>query len=157
MEFFKITISFQKCATHELSAAAITCPDPLLANFNNYTVNMSSSSTAQCTASGGYIHVCSNTDTVEVEYSVCPTIVFYSTGGLLNCVHYANASTVYYVNLLNLDSSVDNTVNYHYTCLVIDYTVSPVFMTQVPRKCVSDQTPTSLPSSGGATFELYAN
>ncbi|RUS79674.1 hypothetical protein EGW08_012558 [Elysia chlorotica] len=141
--------------TGELAASAITCPDPLLANFNNYTVNMLG--TAYCTASGGYIHICSDTDTVEVEYSVCPTVIFYSTEGTLQCVYYTNSSTTYYVNLLNMDSSVDNTVNYHYTCLVIDYTESPVFMTQIPRKCASDQTATTLPASGGATFELYAN
>ncbi|GFN77706.1 hypothetical protein PoB_000421200 [Plakobranchus ocellatus] len=40
---------------------------------------------------------------------------------------------------------------------VVDYTESPVYMTQVPRKCSSSQTATALPSSGGATFELYAN
>ncbi|GFN77703.1 hypothetical protein PoB_000420900 [Plakobranchus ocellatus] len=37
---------------------------------------------------------------------------------------------------------------------VIDYTSSPVYMSQWPRKCHSSQTATSVPSAPGYTFEM---
>ncbi|GFN77708.1 hypothetical protein PoB_000421400 [Plakobranchus ocellatus] len=65
--------------TDQISSSVITCPDPLLANFNNYTVTMSSTSTSHCTASGGYISVCDQKNTVQVDYSVCSTVILYSS------------------------------------------------------------------------------
>ncbi|RUS79677.1 hypothetical protein EGW08_012561, partial [Elysia chlorotica] len=133
-------------ATSELAASATRCPRPLLDIFTNYTVTKPQSNTTYCPAKGGLIDICNKTDTVHVDYSVCPTVVFYSKGGLLHCVYSTiDSDKMYYVNLLNLDSVVDNKLNYHYTCVRFFYTGSSVLsMTQVPRGCARGQYPTTL-------------
>ncbi|GFR57568.1 NADH dehydrogenase [ubiquinone] iron-sulfur protein 2, mitochondrial, partial [Elysia marginata] len=101
--------------TDQISAAAITCPDPLLANFSPYTVTKNSGTA--CGTSGS-INVCSHTTNVVVDYTSCSEVIYYSSGGSLNCVYYTNSGTTYYVHLMNLDNSVDNSATYYYTCLV---------------------------------------
>ncbi|GFN77700.1 NADP dehydrogenase [ubiquinone] iron-sulfur protein 2, mitochondrial [Plakobranchus ocellatus] len=63
-------------ATDQTSAAAITCPDPLLANFAPYTVTKSSGATS-CGTSGS-INICSHTTSVVVDYSSCSEVIYYS-------------------------------------------------------------------------------
>ncbi|GFN77705.1 hypothetical protein PoB_000421100 [Plakobranchus ocellatus] len=67
--------------TDQTSAAAITCPDPLLANFAPYTVTKSSGATS-CGTSGS-INICSHTTNVVVDYTSCSEVIYYSSKYML--------------------------------------------------------------------------
>ncbi|KAL8580219.1 hypothetical protein ACOMHN_040000 [Nucella lapillus] len=164
------------------SDAAVQCPDPLLANFNNYTIDKGSG--AQC-GGVGYINVCDDRKNIYMDYSVCSETVFYSSGGNLACVYTSSSGSTYYVNVYNSDSSVDGSNTFRFSCIVGSYGTylryllgklgksenlksaqammygsdGYVYATQYPQTCADAQTATSVPSSPytGGTLQLAAN
>ena len=136
-----------------LSSASLHCPQPMLANFVNYTVFLNLNTTV-CDGSGS-ITVCNNdTSSVSVDYAQCDQTMFYSTSGELSCVYWVSDGEMYYVNLLNTDVTVDNSKTFHFTCLVIQHRHGTTVASQWPRQCQHSQTPTSVPSSLGFTMQL---
>nr|KAG5706334.1 hypothetical protein BaRGS_026116 [Batillaria attramentaria] len=104
-------------ASGQETAAATQCPDPLLATFNSYTIDIGSG--AQCGGSAAFINICTDLASISIDYTLCSTKAMYSNAGNLQCVYYSSSGSTYYVNVYNKDTTVDDTSYFRYACLVL--------------------------------------
>ncbi|KAK3576451.1 hypothetical protein CHS0354_025213 [Potamilus streckersoni] len=132
------------------------CPDPIRGIFD-YTY-IGADGTQACARSQDMWNVCIDNKTMTFNYSLCPQMMAFSTGGNLWCVAFIS-STNYFIMVYNNDSSVDAVKNHRFSCIAVssDGTKASV----APMNCSQNQTPSSFPrnrdgSSTGAIVTMKA-
>ncbi|XP_078324037.1 uncharacterized protein LOC144622549 [Crassostrea virginica] len=135
--------------------AAQNCPTPFLGTFN-YSLNDGSSTFCDGTS---IWDVCSDRTQMVVNYTLCSTKQFYSSGGVAYCVYSTSVGSNYYVTVANADSTVDFSTTFRFTCYAVTTSGGYVLASDNKGACVQDQNPQSKSATGTGTltFSLYEN
>ncbi|KAK3576440.1 hypothetical protein CHS0354_025202 [Potamilus streckersoni] len=119
----------------------IYCPNIILGNYTYNTTDDYSD-----------MDSCNNTQQLTFKKNKA-TYVALSSGGNLKCM-YSGTGTYVYLITFNIDSSVDSSNTYQFTCFAFSFSGygSLVYASQRPQSCSSSQTPTNADSTAGKTF-----
>ncbi|XP_021375921.1 uncharacterized protein LOC110464807, partial [Mizuhopecten yessoensis] len=139
-------ITLIKNGSVESGHAQATCPEQLLAKYDNVTVSNAAESTP-CT--GSTVDACSDTTILNHTYASCTSGLIFSSGGSLTCLHSVVSDNFTYLSVWNNDVTVDGSTTYRFSCFVISQTGEVTYATEVPNYCTdSTQTSTSVTSPG---------
>ncbi|XP_048778216.2 uncharacterized protein LOC125681965 [Ostrea edulis] len=132
----------------QLSSVKQYCPTPFLGTFA-YTHNDGSSDTC---GTGSVWDVCTDRQVMTVNYTQCSTKQYYSTGGEAYCVHSTSSGSTYYTTVVNIDSSVDFSTTYRFTCYAVTSSGSTVYASDSKGQCERSQSPTAKQTDGTGTI-----
>ncbi|XP_062571983.1 uncharacterized protein LOC134233939, partial [Saccostrea cucullata] len=132
--------------------ATQNCPTPFLGSFN-YTFN--DGSTTYCDGTSVW-DVCSDRTQMVVNYTLCSTQQFYSSGGVGYCAYSTSVGSTYYVTVINADTSVDFSSTYRFTCYAVTTSGGKVVASDNKGACGQSQSPTTKMSTGAGTLEFVS-
>lgn len=136
-----------------IANATQNCPSPFLGSFN-YSFN--DGSTTHCDGTSVW-DVCSDRTQMVVNYTLCLTTQFFSTGGVAYCAYSTSVGSTYYVTVVNADSTVDFTTKFRFTCYAVKSSGGLVYASDSKGVCLTNQDPQtkSATGSGTLTFSAY--
>ncbi|KAL8569292.1 hypothetical protein ACOMHN_024240 [Nucella lapillus] len=134
------------------------CPVSL---WGKYVYSLTDTSGSSSCNYNSWLDICSATNTLTVNTTLCASTTLYSSEGTLYCMYSLadTSSSSIYVYLYNDDATVDSSTTYRFTCVVMWYSSSLTYMTQHPNECLdsSSQNATLMTTSPGGLYTMYAN
>lgn len=135
-----------------IANATQNCPSPLLGSFN-YSFN--DGSTTYCDGTS-FWDVCSDRTQMVVNYTLCSTTQFYSSGGVAYCAYSTSVGSNYFVTVINADSTVDFSSSFRFTCYAVKSSGGLVYASDSKGACLSNQDPQTKSATGTGTLTFSA-
>lgn len=117
---FKVPSGANDLDPSAIAAVRKTCPADVFATYS-YVKDVSG-----CQGTASELDFCVDRMTARVNYTLCPTEILYSQGGLLSCLYSFTLSNVLYILLANHDpeASVDKSNHFRFACMEFNSTTS---------------------------------
>nr|XP_034300621.1 uncharacterized protein LOC105322610 [Crassostrea gigas] len=91
-----------------------------------------------------------------VNYTLCSTRQFYSTGGVAYCAYSISVGSNYYVTVVNADSTVDFSHSFRFTCYAVKSFGGLVYASDNKGMCLPNQDPQTKSATGTGTLTFSA-
>ncbi|XP_063414840.1 uncharacterized protein LOC134696815 [Mytilus trossulus] len=152
----KASIMIVKKGSYEEDLLNTTCPQDILAVFDN--VNITTSSGTKTTGClGTTVDVCRDKTTVAFNYnSACSAAKMKSQDGKYSCLYSMKLGPDTYLSVLNQDTTVDGSNTFRFSCFAYSITGGVLYATETPTTCTSTTTSTDLGSANeGVTIVAW--
>ncbi|CAG2223198.1 unnamed protein product [Mytilus edulis] len=143
----KAFIMISKKDSYDEGLLNTTCPQDILAVFDN--VNITSSSGTKTTGCPGTtVDACTDRTTVAFTYnSTCAVAKMTSAGGMYSCLFSKTLGSDTYLGVWNQDTTVDGSNTFRFSCFVYSIIGDVLYATETPTACTSTTTSTNLGSA----------
>ncbi|CAC5359696.1 unnamed protein product [Mytilus coruscus] len=143
----KAFIMISKKESYEEGLLNTTCPQDILAVFDNVNITRSSgTTTTRCP--GTTVDVCTDRTTVAFTYnSTCAAAKMTSEDGKYSCLFSLTLGSETYLGVWNQDTTVDSTSTFRFSCFAYSITGDVLYATETPTACTSTTTSTDLGSA----------